>query len=165
MEKILISACLLGEKVRYDGRSVSIDSSKIQRWADEGRLISLCPEMEGGLPCPRPAAEIETGQGLAVLTAKARVINSEGLDVTASFIQGALRALERCREQGIKIAILKSNSPSCGNSQTYDGNFRGRRVQGSGVTAALLGCNGIAVFNEHQLAEVERLLKRGEASV
>ncbi|APC17039.1 purine-nucleoside phosphorylase [Pseudomonas frederiksbergensis] len=152
MQKILVSRCLLGHRVRYDG-GASGPFNQLEQWIAEGRVIPLCPEVAGGLPTPRAAAEIPGGQGVQVLDGTARVITAEGEDVSAEFLSGAHQALERVQKHAIRIAVLKANSPSCGNLLTYDGTFSGVKVSGEGVTAALLIRNGVQVFSELELAE------------
>lgn len=158
MKKILVSRCLLGHRVRYDG-GASGPFDQLQQWLDEGRVVPLCPEVAGGLPTPRAAAEIPGGQGGQVLDGQAAVITTEGEDVSAQFLSGANQALELVRAHGIQIAVLKANSPSCGNLLTYDGTFSGVKVSGEGVTAALLKRHGVRVFNELELADAAAALK------
>lgn len=157
MQKILVSRCLLGHRVRYDG-GASGPFDQLQQWLDEGRVIPLCPEVAGGLPTPRAAAEIPGGQGAEVLEGHARVITTEGEDVSAQFLSGAYQALELVQKHGIRIAVLKANSPSCGNLLTYDGTFSGVKVAGEGVTAALLKRNGVQVFSELELPQAAAAL-------
>ncbi|WP_338583742.1 DUF523 domain-containing protein [Pseudomonas sp. MAG733B] len=157
MQKILVSRCLLGHRVRYDG-GASGPFDQLQAWLDEGRVVPLCPEVAGGLPTPRAAAEIPGGQGSEVLEGHASVITTEGEDVSAQFLSGAYQALELVQQHGIRIAILKANSPSCGNLLTYDGTFSGVKVSGEGVTAALLKRHGVLVFSELELAEAAQVL-------
>ncbi|MEW7855632.1 DUF523 domain-containing protein [Pseudomonas chlororaphis] len=157
MHKILVSRCLLGHRVRYDG-GASGPFDQLASWQAEGRVVALCPEVAGGLPTPRAAAEIPGGQGGEVLDGLARVITTEGEDVSAEFLSGARQALELVHEHGIRIAVLKANSPSCGNLLTYDGSFRGVKVSGEGVTAALLKRAGVQVFSELELAEAAAAL-------
>ncbi|MEB2857948.1 DUF523 domain-containing protein [Pseudomonas atacamensis] len=152
MEKILVSRCLLGHRVRYDG-GASGPFDLLEQWIEEGRVVPLCPEVAGGLPTPRAAAEIPGGQGGEVLDGTAAVITTDGEDVSAQFLEGARRALELVQKHGIRVAVLKANSPSCGNLLTYDGTFSGVRVSGEGVTAALLKRHGVRVFSELELAE------------
>ncbi|AMB84130.1 purine-nucleoside phosphorylase [Pseudomonas agarici] len=150
--KILVSRCLLGHRVRYDG-GASGPYAQLVAWQAEGRVVAVCPEVAGGLPTPRAAAEIPGGQGGQVLEGLGRVITSGGEDVSTAFLDGARQALELVRQHGILIAVLKANSPSCGNLLTYDGTFRGVKVPGEGVTAALLKQSGVQVFNEGELPE------------
>ena len=155
--KVLVSRCLLGHRVRYDG-GASGPYALLAQWQAEGRVIALCPEVAGGLPTPRAAAEIPGGQGVEVLAGKAAVITTEGEDVTEAFVSGARQALALVERHGIRIAILKANSPSCGNRQTYDGSFSGVKVEGQGVTAALLSRAGVQVFSELELEEAAKAL-------
>ena len=157
MQKILVSRCLLGHRVRYDG-GASGPFDQLQAWLDEGRVVPLCPEVAGGLPTPRAAAEIPGGQGREVLEGHGSVITAEGEDVSAPFLSGAYQALELVQKHGIRIAVLKANSPSCGNLLTYDGTFSGVKVSGEGVTAALLKRHGVLVFSELELAEAAQVL-------
>ena len=152
-----MSACLLGQPVRYDGRS-SVHPDLLQVWQREGRVVPLCPEVAGGLPTPRPPAEIPGGQGGAVLDGEARVVTVQGEDVSAEFLAGARLALELVRRHGIRVAVLKSGSPSCGNRQVYDGTFSGSKIDGEGVTSALLRREGVQVFSELELEEAARAL-------
>ena len=155
--KVLVSRCLLGHRVRYDG-GASGPYALLAQWQAEGRVIAICPEVAGGLPTPRAAAEIPGGQGVEVLAGKAAVITTEGEDVTEAFVSGARQALALVERHGIRIAILKANSPSCGNRLTYDGSFRGVKVEGQGVTAALLTRAGVQVFSELELEQAASAL-------
>jgi len=102
----------------------------------------------GGLPTPRPPAEIVGGDGDDVLEGRARVVSAAGEDVTAQFLAGAREALRLAGAVGAKAAILKERSPSCGSGAIYDGTFRGAVRAGQGVTAALLRRHGVQVFSE-----------------
>lgn len=157
LPKVLVSACLLGQPVRYDGRA-SGHPDVLQRWQAEGRVVPLCPEVAGGLPTPRPPAEIPGGQGGQVLDGQVRVITIGGDDVSDAFLSGAQQALALVRRHGIGVAVLKSGSPSCGNRLTYDGSFSGVKVAGEGVTAALLRREGVLVFSELELDEASLAL-------
>ena len=158
MQKILVSRCLLGHRVRYDG-GASGPFDQLQAWLDEGRVVPLCPEVAGGLPTPRAAAEIPGGQGAEVLDGQASVITTDGEDVSAAFLSGAWQALALVQKHAIRIAVLKANSPSCGNLLTYDGTFSGVKVAGEGVTAALLKRHGVQVFSELELIEAALALR------
>lgn len=133
----VISACLCGMPTRYDGRSKPVSPS-VQALIDSGAVIPVCPECMGGLPTPRPPSEIQGD----------RVINTEGVDVTAEYRSGAEQTLAICLEHGIRHAILKENSPSCGCRFVYDGTFSKQLIPGRGITAALLEQHGITVENE-----------------
>jgi uncharacterized protein YbbK (DUF523 family) len=158
--KILVSACLLGEKVRYHGGDATLDHPVLERWRREGRIVSICPEMAGGLPTPRPPAEILGPGGAAVLSELSFVRRRDGTDVTAEFKAGAHAAVALARQHGVKVAILKDLSPSCGSSAIYDGSYRGGRVAGEGVTAAALRQAGIAVYSDHQIEDADQYLRR-----
>lgn len=152
-ERVLISACLLGERVRYHGGDSRLDHPTLRRWQEEGRLVPLCPEVTGGLPIPRPAAEItDTPDGLKVLTA-------DGRDVSDAFVSGATAAVATCVAYGIHVAILKDGSPSCGVRSIYDGSFSGRRIAGAGITAAALAASGVRVFSEDEIENVDTYLQ------
>lgn len=157
MERILVSRCLLGHRVRYDGGAHG-PFDLLGVWQSEGRIVPLCPEVAGGLPTPRPPAEIPGGQGGAVLDGRVAVVTVGGEDVTAAFVAGAEAALELIARHGIRLAVLKARSPSCGNLENYDGSFSGTRVAGEGVTAAALKRAGVAVFNETELVAAQHLL-------
>lgn len=161
--KILVSSCLLGEDVRYDGgnSSVAFDSkfsfSKKELFMDilcDNEVYSFCPEVRGGLSIPRDKAEITSTEK----PFKVETINSE--DVTINFLLGAKKALDLCQEEGIKVALLKSKSPSCGNIEIYDGTFTENLIKGQGLTARLLSENGITVFNETQLKQLMKYIKK-----
>lgn len=157
--RILISACLLGQPVRYDGKGKPLAHPLIEQWKREGRLVPLCPEMAGGMSVPRPPAEIENGlSGDDVLDRRARVLELTGGDVTAAFIAGAERALAFAKQNGCRAALLIDGSPSCGSQMIYDGAFAGRKTAGHGVTAALLRREGIQVFAPSQIEDLNSLL-------
>lgn len=163
MEKILVSKCLLGENVNYRGGNAFCEHPLIKQWLAEGRIISVCPEVQAGLPIPRPPSEIVgSGGGVAVLANKARIVNVIGTDVTDLYVKGAQIALSLVQKHHIKIAILKSRSPSCGNNTIYDGSFSGTKISGEGVTAALLQQHGVKVFNEDEIEQVSNYLSECE---
>jgi uncharacterized protein YbbK (DUF523 family) len=155
VEKILISGCLVGLKVRYHGGDALCNSQIVDKWVKEGRIISICPEVSAGLPIPRPSSEIIHGTAIDVLNGNAKVLTHTGIDRTDAFIKGAFKALSLAKKFNIKIAVFKKDSPSCGNTTVYDGSFSGKIIPGSGVTAQLLNDNGIRVFNELELNEAE----------
>lgn len=152
-----MSACLLGEKVRYDGGDCR-QQGLLDQWRHEGRIIPFCPEVAGGLPVPRPAAEIEHGNAEAALSGKVAVRREDGADVSAAFIVGAEKALAICRKHKISIAVLKEGSPSCGVKLVYDGTFSATVIAGQGLATRLLARHGIAVFSEHQLIAAAKKL-------
>ena len=146
MDKILISACLLGENVRYNAKPKGLLNPLIEQWKNEKRLYPVCPEVCGGLPIPRAPAEMNQ--------ASQKVINSHGEDVTYAFNIGAKNALRICVEHNIRFALLKESSPSCGSQTIYDGSFTQTKISGVGVTTKLLQEHGIQVFSEDNLAEL-----------
>ncbi|MBB5538620.1 DUF523 domain-containing protein [Rhizobium giardinii] len=157
--KILVSACLMGHAVRYDGRAKPLAHPALDRWLAEGRLITICPEMSAGMPVPRLPAEIEPGKSAAeVLSGGARVLEINGDDVTAEFRQAAENALALALETGCAYALLIDGSPSCGSGFIYDGSFSGRRRPGEGVTAALLKAHGIQVFSDRDIDALVEVL-------
>jgi len=158
MEKILISGCLLGMEVRYDKKIQALENDLLFKWRGQGRLVVVCPEVEGGLPVPRPPAEIVGGSGEDVLNGAATVLNVQGEDVTAAFVRGADIALELVKRFGIRVAILKSKSPSCGSSVIYDGTFSQGQIPGQGVTTALLKKHGVMVFSEKEIGDAQKYL-------
>ncbi|WP_067490719.1 DUF523 domain-containing protein [Actinomadura hibisca] len=163
MERILVSSCLLGRPVRYDGAGKPVAGALFEGWRAAGRLVPFCPEVGGGLPVPRPPAEIVGGDGTAVLDGTARVLTDNGQDVTEAFLRGARLALDTAHRSGARIAILKEGSPSCGSHRIYDGTFSGRSTAGDGVTAALLEREGLHVFSENDLPAVAALLANLES--
>jgi len=155
---LLVSACLLGMCTAYDGGSSL--HPRLQALATQGRTVPLCPEVAGGLPVPRPPAEIQGGEGADVLDGRACVVTADGQDVTAQYLAGAQAALAAARRFGLCRAILKSRSPSCGAGQIYDGTFSRRLRPGDGVTAALLKREGIAVHTEEEEGENDTMSKQ-----
>lgn len=137
--KYLISACLCGVPCRYDGTAKNIP--ELADLVASGRAVLICPETEGGLPVPRPPCEIRNG----------RVMSVDGIDYTAAYTQGAQAALSLVQKHGVRAAILKERSPSCGTRMIYDGTFSGRRVRGMGLTAELLAEHGVRLYSEEHL--------------
>ncbi|QBR03129.1 DUF523 domain-containing protein [Paraburkholderia pallida] len=161
IQKILVSACLLGSPVRYNGLAKTLAHPILDEWRREGRVVSVCPELIGGFGVPRPAAEIARAQsGEAVLAGAARVVDTAGADVTAFFLAGAQAALELAREHNCRFALLIDGSPSCGSRFIYDGSFSGQRRAGAGVTAALLRKHGIEVFADSEIDALGARLAR-----
>ena len=134
----IVSACLCGEKTRYDG-IISI-SEKVKNLVDEGKAIMVCPEVDGGLSVPRLPCEIKGG----------RVLNVESEDMTDYFVDGAIKTLDTAQKYGIKKATLKEKSPSCGSRLIYDGTFSKTLIPGEGITARLLRLNDIEVISDEE---------------
>ncbi len=140
--KILVSACLLGTPCRYDAKSKP--DACVIALSKKHELIPVCAEVLGGLPTPRIPSEIMGD----------KVINREGVDVTDEYHKGAQRVLDIAIENGCKIAILKSKSPSCGRDEIYDGSFTRTLTQGNGICAGLLMKNGITILNEKEIDKI-----------
>ena len=160
--KILVSSCLLGEDVKYDGTNSSIASnpkvsfSLKELFMDilcDNEIYSFCPEVAGGLGVPRVPAEIVKRDKPFI------VENQNAEDVTINFLLGAKKALDLCKEENIKVALMKANSPSCGNLKIYDGTFSNNLIDSQGLTVKLLKENEIEVFNENQLQELVKYIK------
>jgi len=143
---------LLGNPVRYDGSDLLIEHPLLKQWRKEKRLISICPEVAGGMTTPRPPAEIITHKPY-------QIINNKQQDVTDEFLLGAKKTLALALDNNCMAAIMTERSPSCGNSMIYDGSFSGKKIVGMGVTASLLKENGIQVFNQYQIELLESFLK------
>ena len=159
MQHVLVSSCLLGFPARYNGDQVACEHPVLRGWQAEGRIVVFCPEVAGGLPTPRPPAEVAAGKGgWLVLAGEARVIDKTGEDVTEPFVRGARLAQDLARTRQIRIAILKEGSPSCGSSYSYDGSFKSVRLPLPGVTTAALEEAGVRVFSENQLDEAAAFL-------
>jgi uncharacterized protein YbbK (DUF523 family) len=148
-EPVVVSACLAGRRCRYDGSATA--TRQVRGQAASGRAVLVCPEVSGGLPTPRPPAEIVGGDGADVLEGRARVVTQAGQDVTDHYLAGAHEALRTAQEAGARVAVLKARSPSCGTGLIRDGSFDGRLVAGDGVTAALFRAQGIRVVTEEDL--------------
>lgn len=161
MPRILISACRFGQPVRYDGGHTRTASELLDRLDAAGCLIPFCPEVAGGAAVPRPPGEIlGPNGGDGVLDGQARVVEADGTDVTALYVDGARKTLDLILRDGITYALLQDRSPSCGSSVIYSGDFTGTRLPGHGVTTALLRRHGIQVF-----ADLDSLLTAIEAAV
>ena len=139
MENILVSACLLGIGCRYDGKHKA--NEEVLRLREKYNLIPVCPEIFGGLPTPRVPSE-RVGE---------RVMMRDGRDVTENYERGAREAYELCRIYGIKTAILKERSPSCGKGEIYDGSFSGALTARDGVAAERLMRIGVRVLGESEI--------------
>ena len=133
---IVVSKCLIGENCKYDGTNNFCP--EVMEFLKDKDYVSVCPEMLGGLGCPRKPAEIKGD----------KVINSENKDVTENFVSGAEKALEIALKNKATLAILKESSPSCGGKTIYSGNFDGKKIKGTGITAKLFKEKGIKVISE-----------------
>jgi len=144
--KFLVSACLAGIKCTYKGGDKL--EKRVKALADKSLALPICPEVLGGLRVPRENAEIVGGIGKDVLNKEARVLTITGKDVSDNFIKGARRALRLAKKHGIKKAILRSKSPSCGLGKIYNGTFNKVLVKGDGVLVRLLKSNGMKIYTE-----------------
>ncbi|MHC8516871.1 2-thiouracil desulfurase family protein [Sporosarcina sp. ITBMC105] len=153
---ILVSSCLAGLQVRYNGTGCL--DARIEKLLSDKKAITVCPELLGGFSTPREPAEIVGGDGEDVLDGTARVIEKSGRNVTDLYIKGAQRTVEIAQELGATTIILKEYSPSCGSSMIYNGDFIGEKISGIGVTTALLRRNGLNVVSEKNLEEFLDLL-------
>lgn len=141
-EKILISACLVGENCRYDGKNALVKELKeLTKYYD---LIPICPEVSGGLKTPRFPSEIKDG----------KVISKNDKDVTEFYNNGAYWAKSVCLLYNVKLAILKEKSPSCGVHQIYDGTFSNNLIEGEGITTKKLKQMHVKVINEKEAVEL-----------
>lgn len=145
---ILVSSCLAGNKVRYDGGHCL--QEVIEILVREGKAVTVCPEVMGGMSTPREPSEIIGGDGFDVLDGRARVVSISGVDLTDAFLKGANEALQVARKYGATTIVLKEESPSCGSAFIYDGTFTSMKISGHGVTAALFKREGYDVYNEKQ---------------
>ena len=139
-EVVLVSACLLGLRTRYDGGHRRRED--VVRMLGSCRLVPVCPEQLGGLPTPRPPAELDAGDGQDVLDGCGRVVAAGGADVTEQYLRGAELTAEMAELLGARRAILKEGSPACGVRRIKR---HGQDVAGCGVTAALLRRRGVQV--------------------
>ncbi len=146
---ILVSSCLCGEKCKYSGGDNY--NQAVMDYCKNKEVIKVCPEVMGGLSIPRPPAEIVGGSAKEVLEGKAKILNSQGTDVTEAFIRGAEEVVKMAQMHKITEAVLKANSPSCGKGYVYNGNFCGKLIEGNGLTTQLLLNEGIIVKTEKEL--------------
>ncbi len=150
--KLLISACLQGDNVKYDGGNNLIENLDILK--ENFELVAVCPEVMGGLTIPRMPCEITSFKPL-------KIENEFGINMADHFIDGARTVLEMAQQLDIKYALMKSNSPSCGNEKIYDGTFSGTLVDQAGVSSKFLIDHGIKVFNEYQTDKLLGELNNG----
>jgi uncharacterized protein YbbK (DUF523 family) len=151
----LVSACLLGIPTRWDGGNCL--TPRLVKLAAEGRAIPFCPEASGGLPIPRPEAELQGGDGHDALAGRCPVVSIEGVDVTSQYLRGARLGLAKAKQHDATAAILKAYSPGCGNREIWNGTFTLTLKPGQGVLAALLAENGLQVYSELELDQIPEL--------
>jgi len=136
MEKILVSACLLGVNCKYNGNNNY--NEEVMEYLKDKYVIPICPEIMGGLPTPRVPAEIKGG----------KVMTQNNIDVTKNYEKGAEEVLNLAKKFGVKKALLKAKSPSCGYLKIYDGTFNNNLIAGNGITAKALIENGFEILTE-----------------
>jgi len=154
-KKVLISACLLGKNCRYNGGHSQLNElNKLDvEW------IPVCPEESGGLGTPRPSAEMQENAE-TILNGKGKIITNKGKNVTAEFIQGAEQSLQLGLGVEVKIAVLKSKSPSCGIGKIYDGSFTKTLKTGDGIFAHLCHENDIACIPSDNINQIKKTLAK-----
>ncbi len=139
--KVIVSACLAGDNCKYSGGNNF--NQKMMDFLKNHEMVKVCPEVLGGLPTPRPSAEIVNG----------RVMNTQGADITREFELGAQKAFQIVQKENPDLIILQSRSPSCGTRQIYDGTFSGRKIPGHGLFAALCIKAGYRVLDIEDMAD------------
>ena len=144
MERLLISACLLGTNCKYSGGNNALDTEILRSLREKWALVPVCPETAGGLGVPREPSERRKG----------KVVSRSGMDVTQAFTSGAETACQLCRRFGCLTALLKENSPSCGSGTIYDGSFSGTLTEGDGLTSEMLRTNGVTIIGESRVREL-----------
>ena len=154
-KKILISACLLGKNCRYNGGH----SQLTQLEEIDVEWIPVCPEESGGLGTPRPSAEMQENAE-TILNGKGKIITNKGKNVTSEFIQGAEKSLQLGLGAEVKIAVLKSKSPSCGIGKIYDGSFTKTLKTGNGIFAHLCHENDIACIPSDNINQIKKTLAK-----
>ena len=137
--KVIVSACLAGDNCKYNGGNNI--NKKMMGFLKSHEMLKVCPEVLGGLPTPRPSAEIVDGN----------VINTEGKNITKEFTLGAQKAFEIVQKEKPDLIILQSRSPSCGIKQIYDGTFSGNKIPGHGLFAELCIKAGYKVLDIEDL--------------
>ena len=154
-KKVLISACLLGKNCRYNGGHSQLNElNKLDvEW------IPVCPEESGGLGTPRPSAEMQENAE-TILNGKGKVLTNKGKNVTQEFIRGAEQSLQLGLGVGVKTAILKSKSPSCGIGKIYDGSFTKILKTGDGIFAHLCHENDIKCISSDNINQIKKTLAK-----
>ncbi|STV77929.1 Purine nucleoside phosphorylase [Klebsiella pneumoniae subsp. rhinoscleromatis] len=152
--KLLVSACLMGFQVRYNGSEKAQLAATLSRWQQAGRLVIHCPELAAGLPTPRLPAEILGGTGGDVLAGRARIVESDGRDVTEHYQLAAWLALSAARKRAVRQRYSPTAALPAAASLSMTVPFRGRRKAGAGVAADLLRAHGITVFSDGQIPQL-----------
>ena len=139
--KVIVSACLLGRNCKYNGGNNS--NPKVEALLKDHVAVEVCPERMAGLGVPRTPIEIVNGE----------VKDRNGNSVDAALRRSVEMILTQVRQEGIRYAILKSRSPTCGVRQIYDGTFTGRLIDGAGVLAQALMDEGCIVYDSEDLPD------------
>ena len=142
METILVSACLLGDNVKYNGKN-NYDE-RIEKLKELFDIVPICPEVFGGLPTPRIPSEVK-GEN---------VVNEKGKDVTYEFNKGAHKVINIVNFCHVRKALLMDRSPSCGVNKIYNGKFNGTLIDGMGYTAKLLKAKGVQLYTLDNIDEL-----------
>ena len=148
--KVLISACLLGDNVKYSGGNNLTPELVTMLEKYNVKIVKICPECFAGLPIPRVPSEIRED----------KVFSKDGRDITEEFLSGAEKTYQIAKRKQVDFAILKERSPSCGSSFIYDGSFSGKVIEGQGLTAKKLSKENIIIFSEENLEEIEKYLEK-----
>lgn len=145
MKRVLVSKCLLGDNVRYDGGHCKLRQDHLSRLKSKFEIIPICPEVMAGLGTPRDPIELKNGL----------VLDKDGNDKTELFIPVQMALEELVKNKQIQFALLKEFSPSCGTKKIYDGSFKGKIINGEGIITTYLLSLGLTVYSEE---EIESLL-------
>lgn len=143
--RVLVSACLLGDNCKYNGKN-NRNEELLQR-LQKHEVVRICPEVLGGLGVPRPCVELRDGVAY----------NQYGENVDAAFRTGVHKALEQIEGQQIDLVVLQSRSPTCGVKQIYDGTFSKRLIDGQGMLAAALAERGYRLVDVEDIDSVPEL--------
>ena len=141
--KVLVSACLLGRKCKYNGGSNFHPA--VAAFVADKDVVEYCPEVMAGLGIPRTPIEIVDGI----------LMDRDGNNVDQLLRDAVAKALREIRELDIDCAILQSRSPTCGVNQVYDGTFSGRLIPGSGVFAQALKDAGYRVLDAEDISHLK----------
>lgn len=133
----------------YDG--LSRENEKVVSFCRDKNVVQVCPEMLGGLGCPRERHEISGGDGKDVLAGRSLVVSVAGENRTQQFLKGAEETLRIAQQNNCSLAILKENSPSCGVNRIHSGKFNSVTIPGPGVTTAILKASNIQVIPETKI--------------
>jgi uncharacterized protein YbbK (DUF523 family) len=152
---IVVSACLLGKRCRYNGEDR--DNPGVRRFLKGKNYVAVCPEKLAGWGVPRPPVEFRGGGAEKVIEGRAKIVSNEGADLTSGLMKAVTKAVERATSLGAEEAILKEKSPSCGVTKVYRD---GRLVRGEGLFTHGLKRRGIAVRSEANFTERRAAKKR-----